>query len=127
VHWNSSIRSSYIFNPRMRKASSSSDIEIARKYPRTTDVKSVDVLGMDSLACPGANGNSPEGAPFTPDNWAHWPGQGLNTLFTDGSARFGVITDATLFKNIVSKLVSDESGVAHVRYNLLFSALQNAP
>jgi prepilin-type N-terminal cleavage/methylation domain-containing protein len=126
VHANSSIRSSFIYNPRMKRASSSSDVDVARKYSRSTDVKSVDVFTIDYLCCPGANGNSPEGVPFNANNWTHWPSKGLQTLFTDGSAKFVNISDPVVFKNLCELLISDESGKAHVRYNTLYNYLQNS-
>jgi hypothetical protein len=126
VHGNASIRSSYMFNPRMKSATSSSNADVQRKYQKVTDCKQIDVFTIDYLSCPGAEGNNPPGVPFTPDNWAHWPGQGLQALMTDGSVRFCTITN-TIFNGIVNSLLSDESGISYVQYNTLFNALRDAP
>jgi len=131
VHDNFSIRSSFMFNPRMRRVTSVNSADIARKYQKITDVKTMDVLGIDYLACPSKNdpssGDNPPGVPFTADNWTHWPAKGLQTLYTDSSARFAQIRDPQLFDTTVKNLVSDEGGLSHVQYNNLFNALQSAP
>jgi type II secretory pathway pseudopilin PulG len=125
VHGNGSIRSSYMFNPRMKSVYGTS-ADVQRKYQKVTDCKRIDVFVMDYLACPAADGYTPPGVPFTPDNWAHWPGQGLQVLFTDGSARFCTLTNY-IFNGVVKSLVSDESAMSYLQYNSIFDNLRDAP
>jgi prepilin-type N-terminal cleavage/methylation domain-containing protein len=127
VHANASIRSSFMYNPRMKNVPGTSGANIARKYQKATDVRAMDILGIDYLACPGSGNNNPTGVPFNPENWTHWPSRGLQTLYTDTSARFALINDPKIFDAMVSKLQSDESGLAYLQYNTLFNFLQNAP
>jgi prepilin-type N-terminal cleavage/methylation domain-containing protein len=126
VHANASIRSSYMFNPRMKSVPGTTGADIARKYQRSTDVKQLDVFAIDYLACPGNNGNSPVGVPFNANNWTHWPSRGLSAAFTDGSARFALISEPKIFDNLVNGLRSDENGLSYLQYNTLFTFLMNS-
>jgi prepilin-type N-terminal cleavage/methylation domain-containing protein len=123
VHDNNSIRSSFMYNPRMRRVKSMTDFDIARKFQKMTDVRELDVFGIDYLSA--ADGKA--GVPFTAENWTHWPSRGLQSLFTDGSAKFCLIADPALFNNIVTLLESGETGKAYLMYNSLFTFLANAP
>jgi prepilin-type N-terminal cleavage/methylation domain-containing protein len=119
VHINGSIRSSYMFNPRLKTATAGS----LRAYQKATDIKQLDVFTVDYLASP----STAAGVPFAPDNWMHWPGKGLSALFTDGSARFCTLAPND-FNNIVRLLNSDVSGgVWAAQYNALLNYLRNAP
>ena len=125
THANSSIRSSYMFNPRMKNVTTST-ADTLRKYQKITDCRQLDVLTIDYLACPGVNGNFPPGVPFTADNWTHWPSRGLQAGFTDGSARFCLISDPKIFNAVVTSLRSDENQAAYLQYNTLFNFLQTS-
>jgi prepilin-type N-terminal cleavage/methylation domain-containing protein len=122
VHGNGAIRSSYMYNPRLATPATGS----LRAYQKVTDLHSRDVFAIDYLANGNMDGASSIGVPFTPDYWAHWPGQGLQAAFTDGSARFCTISDPALFNNIVTKLDSSSTFWA-AQYNALFNALRDAP
>jgi hypothetical protein len=127
THINGSIRSSYMFNPRLKSPVSGS----LRAYQEVTDVKQLDVFSLDYLASgSGANPDgtgSSIGAPFTPDVWAHWPYKGLSVGFTDGSARFCTFAPAN-FNAIVTSLNSDPSaGAWAAQYNFVFNLLRDAP
>jgi prepilin-type N-terminal cleavage/methylation domain-containing protein len=126
THGNWAVRSSYMFNPRMKQGATPTTFEIPRRYQKITDVRQVDVLVIDYLACPGEGGNNPKGVPFNANNWTHWPSRGLQVGFTDGSARFCQIADAKFFGLIVANLVSDESAQAYLQYNSIFNYLQNS-
>jgi hypothetical protein len=127
---NGAIRSDYMFNPRMKDAAGYPNSgDILRRYQKTSDVKSRDVFTIDYLGQAGSGtlGNSPVGVPFTPDNWAHWPGKGLNALFTDGSARFCTLTNSAFFNGVVHYLVTDETATSAIQYDELFNALRDSP
>ena len=119
THGNSVIRSSYMFNPRMKTATAGAQ----RAYQKVTDVRQLDVFAMDYLS------SSPPsvGVPFSPDNWADWPYKGLPAGFTDGSARFCTFAP-TNFNSIVANLNSDPSaGVWALQYNTVLNWLRDAP
>ncbi|HEU5396129.1 MAG TPA: type II secretion system protein [Verrucomicrobiae bacterium] len=116
-----SVRSSYIFNPRIKYAGSSG-YNIARKYQKSTAIKMRDVFALDWVACQ----SSGIGVPFTPDYWAHWPGQGLDVCYTDGSAKLATLTP-TQFRNIVNLLTTDESQSSALKYDTVFNYLLNSP
>jgi prepilin-type N-terminal cleavage/methylation domain-containing protein len=119
THTSGSIRSSYLFNPRLKSPVSGS----LRAYQKVTDVKQLDVFCVDQLASPVGV----VGVPFNPDNWAHWPYKGLPAGFTDGSARFCTFAPAN-FNSIVAILNSDPAGgVWAAQYNAMFNFLRDAP
>ena len=123
THSNGGIRSSYYFNPRLNPPSVGS----LRAYQKSTDVKSRDVFTLDYLA---SNANPTDtsivGVPFDPQHWAHWPGRGLDTLFTDGSASFATLAPA-LFNSVVALLNSTDNTKWPLQYNALYNGLLNVP
>jgi prepilin-type N-terminal cleavage/methylation domain-containing protein len=124
THVNSSIRSSYIFNPRMKSTTAGSQ----RAYQRVTEVKLTDVLALDWLssgntASPDGVVTSKPGVPFDAQHWTHWPSKGLSTAYTDGSARFVTLAPYD-FNNMVNSLDSSGQYWA-LQYNSLYNALRN--
>ena len=131
THINASIRSSYMFNPRINPPVNGSQ----RAYQKVTDVKQLDVFCMDylssgNLADPNGGTTSVPGTPFDPQHWSHWPYKGLPAGFTDGSARFCTMAPVA-FANIVQFLNSDQNnnsfGGWAAQYNYLLNALRDAP
>jgi prepilin-type N-terminal cleavage/methylation domain-containing protein len=122
THVNNSIRSSYMYNPRLKTLTKDSP----RAYQRITDIKSVDVFAIDYLASgTDINGAASVGVSFDANHWTHWPSKGLSYLLTDGSARFGTLRQND-FEMLVQKLNSDENGTAwRIQYNSLFTWLLN--
>jgi prepilin-type N-terminal cleavage/methylation domain-containing protein len=128
-------RSSYMYNPRLMNAAgySSGGNNISRAYPKTSSVKMLDVFTIDYLASAAtattAIGTSATaaGVPFNMNNWCHYPSKGVNSLFTDGSARFCEISSPTLFSDIVNTLQSGESATSMLQYNTIFTFMQNEP
>lgn len=125
THINDTIRSSYMFNPRLQSASWGS----LRAYQKTSDIKNKDVFCMDYLA----NATDPSGAtgtgvgvPFTPSVWAHWPNKGLDVLYTDGSAKFADIGNSSIFAGIVKSL-NATGPYGALSYNTIFNVLQTSP
>ncbi|HTY88379.1 MAG TPA: prepilin-type N-terminal cleavage/methylation domain-containing protein [Candidatus Acidoferrum sp.] len=127
VNQNGAIRSSYMYNPRLKNPTAGS----YRAYQKVTDVKSVDTFTVDYVA--SINGISDtsttgKGAPFDANHWPHWPSKGLSTLYTDGSARFAMIMPASYFESICANLDSDQThGVWAAQYNAIWDKLRDAP
>ena len=128
VHVNNAIRSSYMFNPRITSVTSSAYNGL-RKYRKATDVKTQDVFTLDYLAATaaaltatGSSGTSGS-VPFDASDWMHWPSRGLNALFTDGSVKFGLIQNPTLFNAICNSLTSNEDAISMLRYDTIENAI----
>jgi len=116
------VRSSYMFNPRVRSAPS----DRTRKYQRTGDVKQRDVFMSDFL-----DAGAGHGIPFVPINssgtegWPHWPYQAILVLYTDGSVNF--VFNANAFHLATVNLITDESDTSSVIYDALWNDLRDAP
>ncbi|MDE3067938.1 MAG: prepilin-type N-terminal cleavage/methylation domain-containing protein [Verrucomicrobiota bacterium] len=110
------IRSSYMFNPRMVDAAKANNL---RRYQKTSDVRTRDVLMTDYLENPSANGNSVPGVPFSPKWWAHFPSEGLNTCFTDGSVVFAHSQPG--FVLATQNLITDESTRSYQLYDIIWN------
>ncbi len=127
------VRSSYMFNPRLVNAAaySSGGNNISRRYSKTSAVKMLDVFTIDYLASAAtattATGttSTAAGVPFDANDWCHYPSKGLDSLFTDGSARFCDISSPTLFGQIVTGLQSGESATSMLQYDTIFTFMQN--
>ncbi|HZI33593.1 MAG TPA: hypothetical protein VFF11_14730, partial [Candidatus Binatia bacterium] len=102
THINSSIRSSYIFNPRLTSPSWGN----YRAYQKDSDVRRLDVLAWDYLSNstdPSGQTGTGTGVPFDRSHWPHWPQKGLPVLMTDGSAKYGRLSP-TVFNGMVQHL-----------------------
>jgi prepilin-type N-terminal cleavage/methylation domain-containing protein len=81
------------------------------------------LFGTDYLATPtdiGATGTST----FSPSYFAHYPSEGFDCVFKDGSVQF--VQNPTAFKFITSGyLLTDETQVSHQEYDLIFNWLEN--
>jgi prepilin-type N-terminal cleavage/methylation domain-containing protein len=114
------VRSTYMFNPRMRQVTQS-NADRYRKYQKVSDARALDVLMIDYLAQSRTNG----GVEFNDANWPHWPAKGMMTCFTDGSVNY-MRLDPNLFDLILNKLVTDEIQLSYIQYNTILNALQNS-
>jgi prepilin-type N-terminal cleavage/methylation domain-containing protein len=114
------VRSTYMFNPRMRQVSSSS-ADKYRRYQKVSDARTLDVLMTDYLA----QSKSAGGVDFNDKNWPHWPAKGMMTCFTDGSVNY-MRLDPKLLDLILEKLVTDEVQLCYLQYNTILNALQTS-
>jgi prepilin-type N-terminal cleavage/methylation domain-containing protein len=128
THVNNSIRSSYMFNVRLKSPSGGGGY---RAYQKSTDVKLLDVFTVDylasgNLASPDGTSSPTPGVPFDAQHWTHWPSKGLAAAYTDGSARFATFSPGD-FNNIVSKINSDQNAsVWGLQYNAIFNMLRDS-
>jgi prepilin-type N-terminal cleavage/methylation domain-containing protein len=114
----SEVRSSFMFNPRVLNPS----VNNLRSYQKLSEVKQRDVFGTDYLENPSANGDTTPGVPFTAQYWAHWPGKGLQILWTDGSVAYSYNQNA--FTLITQHLISDETAPSLQLYGTLLNDYQ---
>jgi hypothetical protein len=61
---------------------------------------------------------------FNPSTFAHYPGQGFNCIFKDGSVRFVQSVDAFNFVSS-GQLITDETTASRIQYNQIFNELEN--
>lgn len=115
------VRSSYMYNPRLVSPSTGNNL---RKYQKTSDCRTWDVLVLDYLDNPSSTATP---LPFNALDWPHWPARGLVTGFTDGSAKFAQFSP-TIFKDITTPpgLLTTESIQSLTEYDQIFSDLQNS-
>lgn len=126
THGNGSIRSSYMFNPRLQNPAGGN---FQRMYQRSADIHHRDVFIVDFFEAIGSanplnNGSGTAGLPFNSQNWAHWPNKGLNILFTDGSAKMTIFKNVTFFNAICQNLSTSWPNPELIQYNAIFNVLQ---
>ena len=82
------------------------------------------LFGTDYLATGAGNGiGDTTTSSFSPVSFAHYPAQGFNVMFRDGSVQF--VQSKTAFQFISGgNLITDESGTSHQEYDLLFNYLE---
>jgi prepilin-type N-terminal cleavage/methylation domain-containing protein len=127
VNGNGSIRSSIMFNMRLKTPAEGS----VRAYQKVTDVKMVDTLGFDYMVPWKAStdffndANDVTGVPFDADHWPHWPSKGLSSMYTDGSARFVTFPGRDIELICTSLNAKQGGGKWALQYNYLCNILQN--
>jgi hypothetical protein len=115
-----------LFNPRIQDATNN---VYARAYQKTTSSWTgpgagsgggSHIFGTDFLS--GKDGVT---SSYTPDDFAHYPAQGFNVVFTDGSVRF--VQSVSAF-NMVSQgnLPTTETTGSNEAYDQFFDYLENA-
>lgn len=114
-------RDTYMYNPRITSATPTSNNNL-RRYQKTTDVKARDIFITDYLDNP----NTTAGVAFNAQEWAHWPGKGLVTGYTDGSVKF-VLFPPVWFNAITQSLITDETAPSLYIYYRIFDYMQTAP
>ena len=75
------------------------------------------LFGTDYLGSGGAGA-------FSPNTFAHYPGQGFNCVFKDGSVQFVQSVPAFNFICTPPGLITDETGQSHQEYDLIFNWLE---
>jgi type II secretory pathway pseudopilin PulG len=61
---------------------------------------------------------------FSPATFAHYPAEGFNVLFKDGSSQFVQSKTAFSFLTSGSGLLTDESTASHEQYDMMFNYLE---
>ncbi len=122
------VRDSILFNPRMQDATNG---VIARAFPKLSSnwtgpgSGGSHVFATDYI---GASGTSS----FTKETFAHFPGQGFPTLFTDGACRY--VVNKTAFNMVAGSpgqpafyqgpIITDESTQSHEQYDAFLNLLE---
>jgi prepilin-type N-terminal cleavage/methylation domain-containing protein len=133
------VQGSMMFNPRITAAwdtgtSPAPSYNIARAYPKTSSTWSEDAAGVAGAGSGGGShlfgtdymASGPSA--FSPNTFAHYPSQGFDCLFTDGSVQF---VQSVMTFNFVSsgQLASadsaDETQTANEQFDQIFNWLEN--
>jgi prepilin-type N-terminal cleavage/methylation domain-containing protein len=81
------------------------------------------LFGTDYLAA-GSDIGSTATSTFSPNFFAHYPSEGFDCVFKDGSVQF--VQSVTAFNFITTgKLITDETAPSHQEYDLIFNWLEN--
>ena len=86
---NGEVRSTMLFNPHIVDPENTAG-GIARLFPKTGSIVPSKLFGTDYLAAPTSDqgGYTAPVTTFSPNYYAHYPSQGFDVLFTDGSVQF---------------------------------------
>lgn len=133
-----SVQDSTLYNPRITDANAANPSN-ARAFPKTSSVWSEpagQAPGWQGGADPGSGGrhlfatdllSSGDGqvSEFAPGFFAHYPAEGFDVLFTDGSVEF--VQSVTAFNMVAHGGVTVvESAAGNAQYDLFFNYLENA-
>jgi prepilin-type N-terminal cleavage/methylation domain-containing protein len=111
------IRDGVLFNPRVIGVSNSTP-DYHRAFPKTSSVfNSPGVGGNPVFATDYLGGGA---GSFSPNTFAHYPGQGFNCVFKDGSVKFAQSMDAFNF------VTTTFNGSSMTDYNEVFDLLESA-
>jgi prepilin-type N-terminal cleavage/methylation domain-containing protein len=121
-----SVQDSMLYNPRLVDATNN---VYARAYPKTSSIWSgpgagagggSHIFGTDFLS--SADGTT---SSFSPGYFAHYPAQGFNVVFTDGSVRF--VQSVTGFNMVAQgQIPTTETTGSNEAYDWFFDLLENA-
>ncbi len=126
------VQDTRLYNPRIQGAWDPT-ANTARAYPKTSSIWQEDAAG---IAGAGNNGGShlfatdflsPSDSPtslYTAGYFAHFPAQGFNVLFTDGSVQF--VQSVSAFKMVAQgNLPTQETSASNQAYDQFFNHLEN--
>ncbi len=117
------VEGSMMYNPRTQDATNG---VIARAFPKTSSTWSEPGSGGTHLFGTDYLGSGPSA--FSPDTFAHYPSQGFDCIFTDGSVQFvqSILTFQAVSGGALAPADSqDESLQANEEYDQIFNWLEN--
>jgi prepilin-type N-terminal cleavage/methylation domain-containing protein len=122
------IRSTMLFNPHVVDPADTepNDGGFQRLFPKTGSIVPGKLFGTDYLATPVSDQGA-YSAPitaFSPNYYAHYPAQGFDCIFTDGSVQF--VQSVSAF-NFISQgqLVTTETSASAIQYAQLYTWLES--
>jgi prepilin-type N-terminal cleavage/methylation domain-containing protein len=111
------IRDSILYNPRVLEVSNA-PIDYHRALPKTSSIYTRNGAGGNPLFASDYLGGG--AGSFSSSTFAHYPAQGFNCLFKDGSVQF--IQSVTAFNFVVTSF----NGGSMTDYNLVLNMLESA-
>jgi len=117
------VRESMLYNPHIID---STNAIVKRLYQKTGSAIPSKLFGTDYLDTPtsDAPGFSSPVAKFGADYYAHYPAQGYNCIFLDGSVQF--VQSVSAFQYIAAgDLTTGENTPSHEQYETVLSYLEN--
>jgi prepilin-type N-terminal cleavage/methylation domain-containing protein len=134
-----SVRSPYMFNPRMASAGNAGEpttVNTQRKYLKTSSARQLDVFILDYIdagtGTATVDGSSGTGVAFNANDWAQFPSKGIEVAFTDGSVRFcnlnipSPLAGESWMQVIEQNLSNAESAASYAAYDTIFTLCQNS-
>ena len=113
------VRDTMLYNPRIMDPTNGVNY---RAFPKTSSVFISPGVGANPLF--GTDYLGGGASAFSPSTFAHYPSQGFNCIFKDGSVQF--VQSVPAFQFISSgALITDETTPSHEQYNQLFNWLEN--
>jgi prepilin-type N-terminal cleavage/methylation domain-containing protein len=118
------VKGTMTFNPRIQDATNGI---VARAFPKTSSVWSEPGSGGSHLFGMDYLGFAPT-CSFSPDTFAHYPSQGFDCLFTDGSVQF--VQSVPAFQLVASgqfpgTIPNNETEPVRAAYDQVFNWLEN--
>jgi prepilin-type N-terminal cleavage/methylation domain-containing protein len=110
------LRGTMLFNPHVIDPSDAS--EFGRMFPKSSSIVPSKLFGTDYLA-------DNTGTTYSPDTFAHYPSQGFDCIFSDGSVQF--VQSISAFKYITQSpgIVSGETVASAMSYAQVYTNLEN--
>jgi hypothetical protein len=113
------VRGTMLYNPRVQDATNGI---MNRAFSKTSSYWTEPGSGGSKLF--GVDYIGAGASQFTPNEFAHYPSQGFDCVFKDGSVQF--VQSVLAFQFISGgTLISDESTTSHEQFDQLFNWLEN--
>jgi prepilin-type N-terminal cleavage/methylation domain-containing protein len=116
------VRDTMLYNPHLVNPTNST----FRLFQKTSNIVPSMLFGTDYLDTPitDAPGTSPPSTTFGPNYYAHYPSQGFDVLFTDGSVQF--VQSVSAFNYIgQGQLLTTETALSAEDYAQVYNWLEN--
>jgi hypothetical protein len=108
------LRGTMLYNPHVTDPNGN----FARLFPKTSSIVPSKLFGTDYLA----DNTTTE---FNPNTFAHYPSQGFDCLFTDGSVQFVQSVSAFRYVTQPPGIVSGETAASAQSYAQVYTNLEN--
>ena len=118
---NPAVRGTMLYNPHLVNPTNS----ILRQFQKTGDIVPSRLFGTDYLDAPVSDspGYAAPSTLFGPSYYAHYPSQGFDVLFTDGSVQF--VQSVSAFNTIAQGIVTTETAASAIQYAQIYTWLEN--
>jgi prepilin-type N-terminal cleavage/methylation domain-containing protein len=115
------VRDTMLYNPHLVNPTNST----LRLFQKTTSIVPARLFGTDYLDTPTSDqgGYTAPSTTFGPDYYAHYPSQGFDCLFTDGSVQF--VQSVPAFNMIAQGIVTAETTDSAIQYAQIYYWLEN--
>jgi prepilin-type N-terminal cleavage/methylation domain-containing protein len=121
------VRDTMLYNPHLVDPTNTEPNNggFARLFQKTSSIVPTRLFGTDYLDTPtsDAPGYTAPSTTFGPDYYAHYPSQGFDVLFTDGSVQF--VQSVPAFNFVAQGIVTTETAASAEQYAQIYYWLEN--